>query len=205
MGLPAIWFFFIEPAKSREAVKLRMREFVISKAPPAPGALVLDAGTGRGLMAIGYAKAAQGVRVAAMDLFGKGFVLGNTPAHAMSNAEVEGVAERVQLLRGSVADIPFGDAAFDLVVSSLVIHNIFSAKKMGRAFEEMARMVKPGGRFVYVDFVVRSHQRRMIDGLGNLGLACREQFETPTGVRGWVFEKESDSPRSHGDTENATG
>ena len=167
-----------------------MREFVVSKAPPAPGALVLDAGTGRGLMAIGYARAAQGVRVVGLDPFSSAFILGNSPAHAMSNAEAEGVAERVRLVRGSVADIPFGDAAFDLVLSSLVIHNILSAKKMGRAFEEMARMVKPGGRFVYVDFVVRSHQRRMIDGLGNLGLVRREEFDVPLGAHAWVFEKE---------------
>lgn len=190
LGLPAAWLVFVAPVKSRDSVKLRLREFVISRAPPEPGALILDAGTGRGLMAVGYAAAAEDVKVVAMDPFGRGFILGNSPAHAMSNAEVEGVADRVAFVRGSVADVPFGEGAFDMVVSSLVIHDIFSPKKMAKAFEEMARAVRPGGRLVYVDYVVRSDQQRMIDGLGNLGLACREQFEVPMGVRVWVFEKE---------------
>ncbi len=196
LGLPALWLVFIVPVRSRDSARLKMRDMVISRAPPGPGALVLDAGTGAGLMAAGYARAAEGVRVVAMGSFGRGFIWGNSPAHAMSNAELAGVAERVEFVRGSVADIPFGRGAFDLVVSSLVVHDIFGPERMGKAFEEMARVVKPGGRFVYVDFVVRSDQTRMIDGLGNLGLARREEFDVPMGARAWVFDKEVSPDRT---------
>ena len=195
LGLPAFWLVFIAPVRSMDSFRRRIRETVVSKAPPGEGALVLDAETGGGLVAAAYAKAAPRVSVVGLDAFRSAFFFGNSPAHAISNAVAEGVREKVRLVRGSVKDIPFGDATFDLVVCSLAVYGIRSR----RAFEEMARVVKPGGRFVYVDFVALSVQERMMDELGRLGLVRREEFDAPLDVHAWVFEKEReltpDAPR----------
>jgi ubiquinone/menaquinone biosynthesis C-methylase UbiE len=53
-----------------------------------------------------------------------------------------GAAARVRLLRASAEELPFGDAAFDTVVASLVFCTI---PDPGRAAREVGRVLKPGG------------------------------------------------------------
>jgi len=47
--------------------------------------------------------------------------------------------------------LPFKDASFDLVVSSLAIHNIRQSADRRQAVAEGFRVLKPGGRMVLVD------------------------------------------------------
>jgi SAM-dependent methyltransferase len=49
---------------------------------------------------------------------------------------------RIGFTPGSVLDIPFGAGEFDLVICSGVAHH---TSKPSRAFEEIARVLKPGG------------------------------------------------------------
>src|SRR5262249_31912186 len=51
-------------------------------------------------------------------------------------------AERIGFTPGSVLDIPFGAGEFDLVICSGVAHHTPEPR---RAFEEIARVLKPGG------------------------------------------------------------
>lgn len=52
---------------------------------------------------------------------------------------------QVRFVQGSLLDIPLPDASLDLVVSSGVLHHTVDPDK---AFSEMVRILKPGGRFV---------------------------------------------------------
>ena len=47
--------------------------------------------------------------------------------------------------------IPFGDGAFDVVVSSQAIHNIYDAAGRAQAIGEIARVLAPGGRVLLRD------------------------------------------------------
>jgi len=49
---------------------------------------------------------------------------GNSRAAAEHNAVVEGVRDRVDVVNADARDLPFRSASFDVVVSSLTIHNI---------------------------------------------------------------------------------
>ncbi|OYT53931.1 MAG: hypothetical protein B6U77_03195, partial [Candidatus Hecatellales archaeon ex4484_218] len=74
--------------------KLRIREEIIKLVQPKEGEKVLDVGTGGGLLAIGFAKAAKNVEVAGIDLWIPGGG-GTSLKTAKRNAEIEGVADRV--------------------------------------------------------------------------------------------------------------
>jgi SAM-dependent methyltransferase len=67
--------------------------------------------------------------------------------------------ESSRLVRFAVAtadDLDFGDGFFDFVVSVMVLHHV---KKLQPALKEMARVLKPGGTLVIVDYKPEaSHQ-----------------------------------------------
>lgn len=54
-------------------------------------------------------------------------------------------APQVRFVQGSLLEIPFPDASFDLVVTSGVVHHTADPDKV---FAELARLVKPGGRLI---------------------------------------------------------
>ena len=47
--------------------------------------------------------------------------------------------------------LPFPDASFDAVVSSLAIHNVATAEGRRTAIGEIARVLRPGGRIAIMD------------------------------------------------------
>ncbi len=49
---------------------------------------------------------------------------GNAEQVTRQNAELEGVADRVELHTADMRKLPFDDGSFDVVVSSLAIHNV---------------------------------------------------------------------------------
>jgi len=67
-------------------------------------------------------------------------------------AALEGVADRVALHDGDMRALPFEDASFDLIVSSLALHNIPTADGRAQAVREAVRVLKPGGQVALLDF-----------------------------------------------------
>jgi SAM-dependent methyltransferase len=59
--------------------------------------------------------------------------------------------DRVELHTGDMTSLPFEDASFDLVLSSLAIHNIRGREGRTQAIDEAARVLKPEGRLVIAD------------------------------------------------------
>ena len=94
---------------------------------------ILDVGTGEGQVA--RLLAAQGSLVVGID-----------PTH---NQIVEAVARGggPRYLRGGAAELPFASASFDAAVACLVFEHI---DEMDSAIAELARVVRPGGRFVFM-------------------------------------------------------
>lgn len=107
---------------------------------------VLDMGCGRGAVLTAVAARLTSGRVIGIDLWSTRDQSGNAREVTLRNASLEGVADRVGVETGDMRALPFPDASFDLVVSSLAIHNIPSAVERAQAVKEAWRVLKPGGR-----------------------------------------------------------
>lgn len=127
---------------------------------------VLDIGCGRGavlLMVAGYLRKGRAVGV---DIWSQKDQSGNAMAVAQHNADLEGVADRVELHTADMRQLPFEKDSFDVIVSSVAIHNINDRNGRERAIEEAWRVLRPGGRMLIAD-ISNSHEYE--DKLAGLG------------------------------------
>src|SRR6185503_3443907 len=85
---------------------------------------ILDLGCGRGAVLLMAAQHLTTGRAVGVDLWRSVDQSGNSIEATRRNAIAEGVADRVELHTGDMKALPFGDDEFDLIVSSLAIHNI---------------------------------------------------------------------------------
>ncbi|TQS44976.1 class I SAM-dependent methyltransferase [Cryptosporangium phraense] len=140
-----------------------------------PAARIVDLGCGRGAVLI---KAAAHGRALGVDLWRSVDQSGNDPARTAANAAAEGV--RIDLVTGDLRNLPLASAEADLVVSSLAIHNIPNAEGRLAAVREAARILRPGGRMILVDF---RHTRDYAAELSRSGLT--DVRVRPLGWRFW--------------------
>jgi arsenite methyltransferase len=81
---------------------------------------------------------------------------------------------------GDARRLPFASDSFDVVVSSLVVHNISKVGDRRAAIEEAVRVLRPGGRLLIAD-IVRTGE--YAERLRHLGIADIRQV--PLGWRFW--------------------
>jgi len=146
--------------------KVRGRERLLDLIPWRGDETVLDVGCGRGLFLIGAAKRLTTGRAVGIDLWQNEDLSGNRPEATVENARREGVADRVEVRDGDARQLPFPDASFDVVVSSLALHNIYDRQGREQAVREIARVLKPGGRVVIVDIRHTNEYARVLAASG---------------------------------------
>jgi arsenite methyltransferase len=113
---------------------------------------LLDVGCGRGaVLTLAAERLPLGYAVG-LDLWSTTDQSGNSKQVTLCNAELEGGRERVELYTGDIRKLPFPDQSFDVVTSSLAIHNIADEKGREQALAEMLRVLKLGGTGMLADF-----------------------------------------------------
>jgi SAM-dependent methyltransferase len=106
---------------------------------------VLDAGCGEGW----FARLVAAPRVECVDL---------SPA-AVAAARAQGLSARV----GDIQDLPFDDSEFDVVACHWVLYHLPDVE---RGLRELARVLRPGGRFVGV-YNRAGHMSELWDSVGH--------------------------------------
>ncbi|HEX4595499.1 MAG TPA: class I SAM-dependent methyltransferase [Bryobacteraceae bacterium] len=127
---------------------------------------VLDVGCGRGLFLIAAAKRLKSGKATGVDIWRSEDLSGNTAEAAMSNAKAEGVANRIKIENTDARKLPFGANSFNVVVSSLAIHNIDGGLERAKALREIARVLKPGGYLAILDIFHTGEYAKLLGQLG---------------------------------------
>src|SRR5687768_2717271 len=117
-----------------------------------PGEAVLDVGCGTGTLAI-----AARQRVGAAGTVHGIDASPEMIAQARRKAMKAGID--VVFQSGIVEALPFPDAHFDVVLSTLMLHHLPRLVREQCA-REMRRVLKPGGRLLAVDFATPARQRK---------------------------------------------
>lgn len=115
----------------------------------ARGERALDIGCGNGPLTIRLAQADRGRVVTGLDAWGDDWEYSRRACER--NAAIEGVEPQVSFVRGSASRLPFPDASFDCVVSCLTFHEVRDIDDRTRCLDEALRVLRPGGRFVFLD------------------------------------------------------
>jgi ubiquinone/menaquinone biosynthesis C-methylase UbiE len=114
----------------------------------APSA-ILDVGTGTGVLARSLVGRWPEARVTGVDASRAMLeVADGESRRALATIDLE----RLDWRTGLAESLPFGDAAFDLVVSSFVYQLV---PDRSRALEEALRVLRPGGRLAFVTWLDR--------------------------------------------------
>ena len=123
------------PAEILDAATVRREEPYLSEA--VAGGLLIGAhgyvAAGQLTHALAAAARLQRGRAIGVDVWRGVDQSGNGPEATRANADILGVADRVELHTADVRDLPLPDGCADVVVSSLVLHNLPDAQARSAA------------------------------------------------------------------------
>jgi len=134
---------------------------------------LLDMGCGRGAVLLMAAALLPRGKATGIDLWKTNDQSGNAPSVTQHNAELESVAGRVELQTADMQRLPFVDESFDVVLSSLAIHNIPTLDGRRLAIHEAVRVLKPGGKLAIADIHGTQHYAEWLRELSMMAVTHR--------------------------------
>lgn len=129
--LSAAWYF---------GDRARIWDHLVAASGARPGERVLDLGCGTGYFA----------RKIAPVVGHSGVVVGIDPSPASLDYAAAHASPNCMFRPAQAQNLPFADASFDLVVSSLTFHHISPEHRLGAIWEAL-RVLRPGGRACIAD------------------------------------------------------
>jgi ubiquinone/menaquinone biosynthesis C-methylase UbiE len=120
------------------------REKLLDLAGIGPGDNVLDIGSGTGTLAISaWRRARPTGSVTGTDI--------SKPMLAAARRKSRRAGAEIAFMEADATSLPFADASFDVVLMTTVMHMVPTASRP-KVLGEMARVLKPGGRALLVDY-----------------------------------------------------
>src|SRR3954447_15117072 len=121
----------------------RFKELLVEQAAPAAGQRILDLGCGTGTLAIQVKRREPGAEVAGLDA--------DPEMLAQAERKAERAGVEVELTEGFSTELPYEDASFDRVLSTLFFHHLDPEPKR-RTAREIARVLRTGGELHVADW-----------------------------------------------------
>ena len=126
-----------------------LRERLINLAGLEPGSSVLDIGCGTGTLAIAATRHVG----ASGEVYG---IDASPPMIARAMWKAKKASANVVFQAAAAERLPFPDHRFDVVLSTLMLHHLPRTTRE-QCLREVARVLKPGGHILAVDFGRRRH------------------------------------------------
>jgi len=131
---------FLQYIIREEGFKKRLVELV----NPRPGQRIVDIGCGTGTLTLMIKRAEPAAVVVGLDADDDVLEI------ARRKAAQDG-GRAILWRQGFSYDLPFPDGTVDLVTASMMLHHLDRTDKLA-TFREVRRVLRPGGRFLIVDF-----------------------------------------------------
>ena len=145
--IPALSYRFLTPfydfIQKYVVRDIRYKTLLIEQADIQPGHHILDLGCGTGTLAMMAKQSQPGAQVAGLDA--------DPDMLKVANYKKKQAKLDVKFDVGFTNDLPYPDASFDRVLSSIMIHHLKTPDKEKTA-REVFRVLKPGGRLHIIDF-----------------------------------------------------
>jgi demethylmenaquinone methyltransferase/2-methoxy-6-polyprenyl-1,4-benzoquinol methylase len=125
-------------------VDRRWRRALVASAQTRAGDDVLDVATGTADVAIEFVRRARAGSITGVDLSPGMLDVGR------GKLERAGLSGRIRLVEGDALSLPFANESFDVVTIAFGLRNF---PDYARGVDEMARVLRPGGRLVVLEFL----------------------------------------------------
>ena len=156
----------------------RARQKLFHQASVQPDHAILDIGSGTGTFAVAIKRWLPSVKVVGLDP--------DPRALARSERKATAAAVSIRFDQGFANALPYADASFDRVFSSLMFHHLPQDAKLATLCE-VRRVLKPGGSLHLLDFVEPG--RHSHNPLARwLHTSQRMQDNTQEGILSWMSE-----------------
>ena len=120
-----------------------MKARLVEQIAPLPGQRVLDLGCGTGTLTVLLKRTQPGATVVGLD--------GDSKVLAIARRKAAAAGVELTWDQGMAYALPYPDASFDTIVTSLMLHHLTRQEKI-RALQEVHRVLRPGGSFNVADF-----------------------------------------------------
>ena len=145
--LPALRFPALtrlyDPVVGLTTRERRFKELLVDQAAPSPGQRILDLGCGTGTLAIQVKQREPQAEVVGLDA--------DPEMLAQARAKAERADIELSFAEGMSDELPFEDASFDRVLSTLFFHHLDPEPKR-RTAREIARVLRKGGELHVADW-----------------------------------------------------
>lgn len=145
--IPALSYRFLTPffdfIQKYIVRDVRYKTLLIEQANVRPGGKVLDLGCGTGTLAIMAKEMQPAAKVSGLD----------ADPDMLKVAKYKAAEQNIEVTfdEGFTNKLPYPDASFDIVMSSIMIHHLETPDKEKTA-QEVFRVLKPGGELHIIDF-----------------------------------------------------